>query len=114
MSAGKLDIVIEEGSDFFLHLTWLDNAGAAHDLSGYSAAMKIKEAVAGTEIDNLVSGTEITLGGAAGTIQVDIGGSVTAAYSFDWGVYDLWVDDGSGVVTRIVEGAVKFSREVSD
>ena len=114
MSAGKLDIVVEEGADFFLHLTWLDNSGSAIDLTGYSAAMKIKEAVGGALIDDLTSSLEITLGGSAGTIQVDIGGSVTAAYDFDWGVYDLWVDDGSGVVTWIVEGAVKFSREVSD
>ena len=115
MSAGKLDIVVEEGADFFLHLTWLDNSGDAIDLTGYSAAMKIKEAVGGTLIDNLITGSsEITLGGSAGTIQVDIGASVTAAYDFDWGVYGLWVDDGSGVVTRIVEGSVKFSREVSD
>ena len=114
MSAGKLDITIEEGADFFLHLTWLDNSGVAVNLTSYSAAMKIKEAVGGSEIDNLTSTTEITLGGSAGTIQVDVGEAVTALYNFEWGVYDLWVKSSGGVVTRIVEGAVKFSREVSD
>lgn len=115
MAAGKLDITIEEGADFFLFLTWLDNDGNAKDISSYTARMKIKESVVDAgEIDNLTSGTgEITLGGTAGTIQIDIAAGVTANYDFDWGVYDLELISAGGVVTRLIEGAVKFSREVT-
>ncbi len=113
MAAGKLDIVIEEGADFSMTLTWLDNAGAAVDITGYTARMKVKEAVGGTLIQSLTDGSGITLGGTAGTVVIAMTAVQTAGYDFDWGVYDLELVTG-GVVTRLVEGAVKFTREVTD
>lgn len=113
MAAGKLDITIEEGAQFKLIIVWRNSTGAViNTSSGYTARMKIRESTTGTEIDELLSGAEIALG--ASNIVITITGTVTAGYDFDWGVYDLEVELTSGtVITRLLQGAVKFDREVT-
>ena len=113
MPAARHDIVIEEGATFDITFTYLDKDGVAIDVTGYSAKMDIKESVGGTVIDDLTSvGSEITVGTTGGTFQIVITAVNTAAYDFDWGVYDLEITT-SGVTVRLVEGRVEFRREVT-
>jgi hypothetical protein len=56
---------------------------------------------------------EISLGGANGTIDIDILASKTGALTFKWGYYDLELTDGSSNVTRILEGRVRLSKQVT-
>jgi hypothetical protein len=115
MPAGKYDITIEEGATFLLSCTWKDAAGDPIDLTGYSAAMQVRryKTAADTLLDVSSSGGEITLGDAAGTIEVAIPATETAALTGEVAVYDLELTDGSGVVTRLLEGDVTISREVT-
>ena len=117
MTAGKHDIVIEQGADFKRVFTWKDSAGSAVNLTGYSAAMMIKKRksdASGVAIFNKTnSNAEIALGGAAGTITIDIGGADTANMDFDWGYYDIELTDGSSNITRLLEGKVRLSKQVT-
>ena len=117
MTAGKHDIVIEQGADFKRVFTWKDSAGSAVNLTGYSAAMMIKKRksdASGVAIFNKTnSNAEIALGGAAGTITIDIGGADTAGMDFDWGYYDIELTDGSSNITRLLEGKVRLSKQVT-
>ena len=117
MTAGKHDIVIEQGADFKRVFTWKDSAGAAINITGYSAAMMIKKRksdASGVAIFNKTnSNAEIALGGAAGTITIDIGGADTAGMDFDWGYYDIELTDGSSNITRLLEGKVRLSKQVT-
>ena len=114
MAAGVYDITVEQGVTFVLPITWKDSSGTPVNLSGYSARMQIREEYDSQE--TLVSLTSpsggIVLGGALGTIVVTIAASVTQTLRLSSGVYDLEVEIG-GVVTRLLQGAVTISREVT-
>jgi hypothetical protein len=114
MVAGRYNLVIEQGADFARTFTWKDENGDEINLTGYSARMKISQVPGGTEIVSLTNGSGITLGGAAGTVAVSIAAAATAAYTFDQALYDLEVVSGGGVVTRLVEGEVWLSPEITD
>lgn len=109
--AGTYNFTIEQGADFTRTFTWKDSAGALINLTGYTARMKIKTGA--TTIVSLTEVSGITLGGAAGTIVVAINAAATAAYTFSKAVYDLELVSGGGVVTRLLEGKVLLSREVT-
>jgi ABC-type uncharacterized transport system YnjBCD substrate-binding protein len=105
ITPGRLDVKIPQGTTWRLSLTWTDSLGVAVNLTGYSAAAKFKKAEDNAEMMSLVSPTDITLGGAAGTIVLVAGPAKTAAV-IDDGVWDLKLTAGDGTVTRLVEGKV--------
>lgn len=113
--AGKLNITIEQGATFNPVLTWKDQAGTPIDLTGYTAQMQIRSDHASTTVIHEASTTnnELVLGGVNGTVTFDIPATTTAAFTFDEGVYDLELTSASGVVTRLVEGTVYLSPEVT-
>lgn len=116
MPAAIYDIpAIEQGADFFFDLTYKDDTGTPIDLTGYSARMQIREEVSSNiALVSISSATgEIVLGGIAGTIAVHIPASVTTGLSFNTGKYDLELEDSAGVVTRLIQGSVTLSPEVT-
>lgn len=116
MSAGKWDFTLEQGADFGVTITWQDANGSAINVTGYTARMKIKESKTSTAtlISLTTENGRISLGGSAGTVTLSISAADTAALDFDTGVYDLELVGGGGTVTRLVEGVVYFSKEVTD
>ena len=46
-------------------------------------------------------------------IKLTISASHTAAYSFDQALYDIELESETGVVTRLLQGKIKLSREVT-
>ena len=51
---------------------------------------------------------------ASGTIQLRIEASVTKNYTFDSAVYDIEIEDpASSTVTRLLQGSIKLSPEVT-
>lgn len=85
------------------------------DLTGYTARMQIRETLDATIILATLT-TEnggITLGGAAGTIDLLLDAAATALLDFTNAVYDLELVDTAGVVTRLLSGAVTLSKEVT-
>ena len=113
MTAGVYDITIEQGATFTLSATWKDSAGAPVNLTGYSARMQVRSNYESEEVlVSLVSPTNITLGGALGTILATISATDTQKLSIQEGVYDLELEL-SGVVTRLLQGRATISREVT-
>lgn len=123
--AQRHDLAIDAGSTFTFRLTWWTDAErtSAVDLTGYTARMQVRAASdvspspPGTPLVDLTSGAGITLGGVAGTIVVVIPAATTAALTpadelAEAYRYDLEVVNGS-VVTRLVEGFVSVSPEVT-
>ena len=116
MAAGVYDITIEQGADFSLPLTWKDGSGAPINVSGYSARMQVRE---NYDSDDYIlfltsdAGGGITLGGALGTVGVAISAADTALLAQVDAVYDLELESPSGQVTRLTQGRVFISREVT-
>ena len=115
MPAQREDLVIEQGATFIKNIKWMESDEVTPvDLTNYTARMHVRSDVESDVIlVNLVSPTNITLGGAAGTIVITIDATTTAGYAFTEGVYDLELVDGSGVVTRLIYGGVEVTPEVT-
>lgn len=109
---GNYDLTIVQGATLDLLLTYKDSAGVVINLTGYTARLKIRTAVAGTEVVSLTEADGLVLGGAAGTIRIQRSATQTAAYTFTRGVYDLELISGA-VVSRIIEGNVLVRLEVT-
>lgn len=115
MTAAQRDITIEKGATFRYSLTWKDSDSVPVDLTGYTARMQVRRKVDSddTLLDLSSSNGDITLGGSLGTIVIVASATDTAAIEGKVGVYDVEVESASGVVTRIIEGKVTLSPEVT-
>lgn len=114
MPAATLDLEIEQGANFLKTITWKDSGGTPINLTGFTARMQIRKSVsaAATLADLTTSNGGITLGGVAGTITLALTAAQTGAMT-SGGVYDLEIVNGAGFVSRILQGAVLFSKEVT-
>ena len=126
MTAGRLDLIIEQGAAFWRRLTWQDGDGNPVDLTGYSARMQVRDGYGGAQVIELTTANgRITLGGADGTIELSIAATDTAALSVDLSdcrrtvparqrhVYDLELEASDGTVTRLVEGLADIHAEAT-
>lgn len=115
MPAALYNILIEQGATFSATLEYRDSEYALIDLSGYTARMQIRETINATEflIEATTGNSMITLGGALGTILIEIPAEDTAALTVTRAVYDLEIIDGDDKVTRIIKGTVQVDKEVT-
>ena len=117
MTAANYDITIEQGTTWTLQMslyTDSDNT-VPWDLSGYAADMDIrsyKESDDTLATFSTTDGSIVISGSDSNVLTVTASASSTADYSFYAGVYDLEVSK-DGVVTRIIQGKVKVSMEVT-
>ncbi len=103
---------IDQGTTVKRTLRWLRD-GLPVDLTGASARMEIRTAVGGTLLHRLdTTNGGLTLG-PDGTILIKIAPDVTTAWTAQSGVYDLEVVDSAGQVTRLIQGQVSISPEVT-
>jgi hypothetical protein len=111
--AGAYNFTIEQGATFNLLMTWrIDNV--AVNLTGYTARLQARIDVDETDtILSLTTGAGITLGGAAGTISLDQTATQTAVLPKGEYVYDLELQSSGGIVTRLLQGELNISAEVT-
>jgi hypothetical protein len=115
--SGTYDFCVDQGADFSAVLTWTAN-GEAVNLTGWSAHMQVRNGWAdgpGSTVflDLSSSGSGLTLGGAAGTIQITITNAETSALTAGHYIYDLKMTSGSGLVTRLLAGSFMVTSEVT-
>lgn len=116
MSAGRYDLLIEQGATYTKVFTWYDENKDPIDLTTYTALMEIKGSV---DSDTIIAASNsdpaaitITLGGALGTISISIAATITDAFDFDIAVWDILLT-AAGVSTRVLEGEVKLSKAIT-
>ena len=108
MSAGKLDILIEQGATFSHILLWRDVTDTPIDITNYTARMQIRAKVtSATVLLDVTPG--LVIDGALGKVTITIADTVTDAITWLRGKYDLEIESAAGVVTRLIEGDVKVS-----
>lgn len=119
ITPGVFDMRMWQGATWHYEILWEDGDPATPvDLTGYEARMMVRatalDDTVALELDNLVGGAGgITLGGAAGTIELDATATETALVAPGWYVYDLELEDTSGEVTRLLEGKFAVIAEVT-
>jgi hypothetical protein len=124
MSAGRYDIVLEQGATFDLPLRYEDSVGGV-DLSSYSARMQVREAPASellVEFNSaLTANGFIFMAGAAedredganGNLRVFMSAANSAALPRFSGRYDLELSDSTGYVIRLLEGQFRVEPEIT-
>ncbi len=127
MAAGKYTFTIEQGSTVDFEIQYKDASNNPVDLTGYSGRMMIRSGYADgspTTYVTLLSsldpdGTGLNFNGSNGTtpltsgsIGIFISAASSSALTFSEALYDLEIVSGSAV-TRLLEGKVRLSKEVT-
>jgi hypothetical protein len=125
MAAGKYSFVIEQGSTFERELIYQDSTGTPIDLTNYSSRMQFRPAPGSSTLYLTLSsslmpdGTGLNMNGltganpgASGTIGIVISANTSSMLTFDEAAYDLEIYSAS-YASRIIEGRVKLSKEVT-
>jgi hypothetical protein len=100
LSAGRYDIVIEQGAGFRLALTWKDSAGNPVNLTGYTAKAQVR---ASHKAPVALLGFSVTLGGKAGTVVLQADHEDTEGL-LRGGVWDLKLTPPGQEPVRLLEG----------
>lgn len=118
MAAGRYDITIEQGATFKRTLYWQDSTGSPINLDGYAARMRVKDKIGGkTLLDLTTSNGGISIATPiAGRIDLFATAVQTESIKYKKGVYDLELvaEAATPEITRVIEGKVTISREVTD
>lgn len=112
ISPGTYNITAYQGATFNFVATYTISASPV-DLTNYTSAMQVRNSYsASATIASLTSSSGITLGGAAGTITVEIDADEMTDIPAGKYVYDLELDSGSEV-TRLLQGTFTVEAEVT-
>lgn len=109
------DFCINQGTDLTVPLVLTDATGEPVDLEGYTAAMQIRTLVESPEaVDTLTTGNgRILLEADQGKLTLKFPNEVTALFPAQQMVYDVEITSGGGEITRILQGKVSVSPEVT-
>ena len=127
MAAGKYSFVIEQGSTVDFEIVYKDSSNNPVDLTGYSGKMMIRSNYAddnpttyailssslsadGTGLD--FSGSNGNTPPTSGSIGIYISAVSSSNFTFNTARYDLEITSGS-IVTRLLEGQISLSQEVT-
>jgi len=130
MPAGRYPIYIEQGANLDFEVQYQDSQGNPVDFSGYGARMQIRPSLDSSTIylsidSNLdADGTGLNMSGShglkpptSGSIGVFISSCTSSLLDFNEAVYDMELyvpyDGGCNYVTRLLQGPVRLSKEVT-
>lgn len=118
MPAANLYITIEQGATFRHSLALKVGAGVtspALDMTGYSARMQLRADYTATDVllELTSSNGRIIITPLAGTLELAISATDTALLDFSKAIYDLEIESANGEVTRILQGVITLSKEVT-
>ena len=111
MAAGKYDIVIDQGSSFALDLT-VQEDGSAKNLNTYSVSSQLRPHITSSTLTATFTGTVVNA--TNGQLQISLTAAQTAAISPGKYFYDVEIfTSGDAVVTRLIQGSVVVTPEVT-
>jgi hypothetical protein len=127
MAAGRYSFVIEQGSTVNFEIQYKDSNNLPVDLTGYNGKMMIRSSYADSNpityavlsSSLAADGTGLNFSGSngdtpptSGSISIIISAVSSSNFTFNTALYDLEITSGS-IVTRILEGQVSISKEVT-
>jgi hypothetical protein len=113
-TAGTYNMIADQGATFSLVLTYKDSSGALVNLTGYTARMAVRTVPAADTValSLTTENGRVTLGGAAGTITLNVAAADMVNVDDGQYVYDLELVQGV-TVTRLVMGTFLVRPEVT-
>jgi hypothetical protein len=114
VGAVTYNTTIDQGADWFITFIYENPNGTAVNITGYTAALQIRTSpLAKTTVLSLTNGNGITITGATGTLAVHATAAQTTTITNGKYAYDLEITSTSNVVTRLVQGTVEVSAQVT-
>ena len=107
--ATKANITIDQGTTFSTVISLADEEDVAVNLTGYTANSQIRKHYSSSNSQAF----SVTLGGTSGTISLSLTSTQTSNLTPGRYVYDVELTSSSNVVSRIVEGIVTVTPEVT-
>ena len=95
------NLYIDQGTDYTITVDVTDSAGDVLDLTGYTATAQVRK----TYTSSSLSATFTTsINASAGQVTISLTDTQTSALQAGRYVYDLNIESGGGVKTRVIEG----------
>jgi zona occludens toxin (predicted ATPase) len=115
MAAAQYDFEVEQGATLLKPIVWKDSTGAAVNLTGYTAKMQVRRSVASDDVLLELSNANgtLTITPLTGTVTMVFSAATTAAIDWKRGKYDLELTAADGTVTRLIEGEITVSLEIT-
>ena len=110
MAAGSYNFTLEQGSTFRRRLTVQEN-NSALNLTGYSGRMQMRSTHDSDTI--ILSFTVIVSNASAGQLTATASATTTASITPGIYVYDLEIESSTGTVTRLMQGNITVTPEVT-
>ena len=105
----KANIIIDQGSDFITTLNVSDDDGYAINLTGYTGAAQMRRHYTSVSKYDF----DVTVNAATGEVSMAMDSELTNSIPAGRYVYDCELTDSSGVKSRIVEGIVTVTPQVT-
>ena len=115
MAAGIYNFTIEQGSTFTRTFKYKDSTGTAIDLSNHAIRMQIRDSIgAPTPLLSITEDNGFSVDGTnTNEFTLTISATNTKDLTFNTAVYDIEIEDNANVVTRLLQGKIKLSLEVT-
>tara|TARA_Y100000816_G_C25836705_1_gene437372 strand:+ start:241 stop:576 length:336 start_codon:yes stop_codon:yes gene_type:complete len=110
MSAGIYNFTLNQGATFTRQLTVKEN-NSPLNLTGHTAAMQLRSTYDSATV--ALSMTAAVINATQGILSISATATATAALEEGIYVYDLEITTSAGVVTRLLQGQVTVSPEVT-
>lgn len=107
--ATKANLLIDQGTTFSTTITVSDDDGNALNLEGYTGAAQLRKHYTSS---NSVS-FNVSISGTTGEVTLALAANATTLITPGRYVYDCEITSGSGVVSRILEGIITVTPEVT-
>lgn len=113
--AAVYNTTIDQGADWYINFTYQQPAGTPVNITGYTAALQVRTSpLAKTTVLSLTNGSGITITGATGLLACRATAAQTTLIAPGRYVYDIEITAPvTGVVTRICEGTINVSPQVT-
>jgi LEA14-like dessication related protein len=113
--AGTYNITCQQGATLKRTITWRNPNKTPINVTGYTARMHVRSTVdaSTTALELTTENSRITLGGALGTVTLNVNATTTANLTPAIYVYDLELISGGGEVNRVIEGNFVVKAEVT-
>jgi len=109
MPAGKYDLVLDQGSDYATTLT-LTKDGSAINLTNFTGRAHIR---ATKESSNYTPFVFSFTNRSEGKVTMSLPSGTSSSMAAGQYLYALEIESNAGVVTRIIEGNLTLTREIT-
>ena len=115
MTAGIYNATIDQGATWSVTVLYKDSAGAPINLTGYTAAMQVRQNYSSAEADLTLTSPAngIVITALTGTVVITMSALQTGALDEGYYVYDVELTSSGGLVDRLIQGQLTVAPEVT-